>query len=422
MFGTIVDKIQALLSRSFLLGNFFPVLICAMVNLVIAWFGIDRFAEYVKPLWRDDTVHSAAVLVVALVAIAIGAFILAPLIPLFRLILEGEVGLPVRLKGWLVRYHTERSVYLDNQLRRVAGSRNELNRVRQSAKETWDAARTDKCVLRPGNDTTLLEKATQTYDKLRDEFATRLTKSEPGDRFPDVATVKEAVGALACALRHHVMFHDESGFNEESERVDRLQGNLMQLLDRINNVGEALFQEAGDQYRAYGVEGVVRPTLLGNARAAIERYSLNAYNVNFEFLWPRLGMVLSKDPEIAALVETATAQVNFSVLMTVLSFVTTGVWIIVLPHFGTSLVAFIAVAVLGPPIVAFFYQLVGASQQAFGAVAATAIDGLRFELMQALHLPLPASIVRERKAWAKLQLELLDPVDEDVQYQHPKKP
>jgi hypothetical protein len=70
--------------------------------------------------------------------------------------------------------------------------------------------------------------------------------------------------------------------------------------------------------------------------------------------------------------------------------------------------------------VVFFYQLVGASQQAFGAVAATAIDGLRFDLMQALHLPLPTSIDRERSAWGKLELALLDPVDEDVQYQHPK--
>jgi len=311
MFGTIVDKIQALLSRSFLLGNFFPVLICAMVNFVILWFGIDGFNEHVKPLWRNDTVHSATVLVVALVAIAIGAFILAPLIPLFRQILEGEVCIPMRLRGWLVRYHTERSVYLDNELRRVSGRRNDVNRARLSAEKAWREARTDKCVERPGNDLTILEKATQAYSKLRDEFATRLTRNEPADRFPEIATVKDAVEALECALRHHVMSRSVIGFDEKSERVDRLQGDLMRLLTRIDNVGETLIQEAGAQCRAYSVEGVVRPTLLGNARAAIERYSVNAYNVNFEFLWPRLSIVLSKDPEIAALVETATAQVNF---------------------------------------------------------------------------------------------------------------
>jgi hypothetical protein len=109
MFGTVVEKVQALLSRSFLLGNFFPVLVVALLNVTIAWFGIDGFSDLAIANWPRDPIASSMMLGVILVTVAILAFIFAPLIPGFRSILEGAWFLPGKIRSNLIAHHRKQS-------------------------------------------------------------------------------------------------------------------------------------------------------------------------------------------------------------------------------------------------------------------------------------------------------------------------
>src|SRR5271165_1421223 len=115
MFGTVVEKLQALLSRSFLLGNFFPVLVFALLNAAIAWLGIEGFSDLVVANWPKDPVGSSMALGATLVTIAILAFILAPLIPGFRSILEGTRFLPEKIRNNRIAHYRKQSNTLQRE-------------------------------------------------------------------------------------------------------------------------------------------------------------------------------------------------------------------------------------------------------------------------------------------------------------------
>jgi hypothetical protein len=64
-------------------------------------------------------------------------------------------------------------------------------------------------------------------------------------------------------------------------------------------------------------------------------------------------------------------------------------------------------------------MLVDETQKAFGEVMEVAIDGLRFQLLRALHQPLPNSLTDEQSTWEGLQLALYSGLGDDIRYRHP---
>jgi hypothetical protein len=131
-------------------------------------------------------------------------------------------------------------------------------------------------------------------------------------------------------------------------------------------------------------------------------------------------MVLKKDQPIADAVETASAQLDFAVLMTALAAVTAVAWLVAFPLLGSSIFLYYIVGIGLPAIVIFFYQLVGETQRAFGGVMEMAVDGLRFHLLTALRQPLPNSLDAEQRTWLELQIGLYSGLGTAIRYRHPK--
>ena len=196
---------------------------------------------------------------------------------------------------------------------------------------------------------------------------------------------------------------------------------MLDRLDQARDTGYRGLQFADAEYRRRFDPADIRPTRLSNSRAAYERYPHLAYSVDFDFLWPRLRMVFPKDKAISDAVETASAQLDFAILMTALSVPTVAGWVFVLACFGTSPTLFLLVGLLGPALVLFFYRLIQETQAAFGEVMIMAVDGLRLELLRSLHQPLPSSLAVEQALWETLQLALYSGLlSENVQFRHPK--
>jgi hypothetical protein len=420
MFGTVVEKLQALLSRSFLLGNFFPALIFSALNFGIIWFGIDGFAKYVVTNWPANATDASTALGGILVAVAILAFILDPWLPVFRLALEGAI-LPRRVRNSLIAQYTNeflglRQAFSGAQVRWV-----EFKTAREQAEKQLGDARLDNMAVRQSANRTVYEAAVAAFEALNSEISDRQTNASIGARLADRPRVDTAITAMAAALRGYPMQREAEHFDQEIfDRLNRMQFELLTRLGEQRDIAYLALQAADAASRERFVWGDIRPTPLANSRAAMEQYSRVAYNVDFQFLWPRLRMVLAKNAEISAAVETATAQLDFAVMVTVLSGLTTASWVVLLPFLGTSVVPFLTVALLGPVVVVFLYRLVDASQQAFGAVAVMAIDGLRFDLLLALHLPLPTSFAAEQKAWEGLRFAIDSALDADIRFRHPK--
>jgi hypothetical protein len=297
----------------------------------------------------------------------------------------------------------------------------EVERARARAEQVLGDARNNPNVPRAGADPAPLAAATQTFDALQEQIRQRKDEASTFGRLPEMATINDAINALAIALEAYPMLPTQPNFVQAThDALNRMHFHLLSQLQDLKDLANVAAQEADAPCRVRFVPGNIRATALENSRLAMEQYTRSAYNVSFDFLWPRLRMVVPSNKTIADAVEVATATLDFAILMTALSALTTLGWMLVMPLVGDSLLLYLAVAVLGPALVWFFYRLADASQQGIGVVATMAIDGLRFDLLTALHLPLPTSISDEQKTWPNLELALYSAINDEIYYKHQK--
>jgi hypothetical protein len=419
MFGTIIDKIQTLLSRSFLFGNLLPVLLFSVLNLAIIYLGVPDAAVVISTHWPANISDAPGSVGVALVAIAMLGFILRPLVPVFRAALEGGILPPPLQKELLASREATFGVMAQQQT--DAGIRAaELKRARAYAEQVLGDARNANAP-RPGNDPARLAAATQAFDALRAQIRQRKDETQTYRRLPDMQVINDVITSLTTALEFYPMLSTQPNFDQATrDSLNRMQFNLLSQLQDLKDLANVAAQEADAPCRVRFASGNIRATALENSRLAMEQYTRVAYNVSFDFLWPRLLMVVPTNKSIADAVEVATATLDFAILMTALSALTTLGWMLVMPFVGDSLLLYLAVAVMGPALVSFFYRLADASQQGIGVVATMAIDGLRFDLLTALHLPLPTSISDEQKVWPNLELALYSAIEDEIYYKHSK--
>ena len=162
----------------------------------------------------------------------------------------------------------------------------------------------------------------------------------------------------------------------------------------------------------------ILPTRLANVRAAAESYSSDAYAIEFEYLWPRLVVAVQKDDKIAGALDIAKANVDFALLMVMLSFVFTVAWLSILAFFGSSPILVIFLGFLGPSLVALFCLVVEESERRLGELVRAVADLYRFDLLRALHVALPTSFSSERKLWERIQQTNTSLGVTDVDYRH----
>jgi hypothetical protein len=156
----------------------------------------------------------------------------------------------------------------------------------------------------------------------------------------------------------------------------------------------------------------VMPTRLGNALRAAEVRAGEPYGLDAVVAWPRLYPLLS-DPVRAVVdgqrdaldvnarfcaVFAAAAVISAALL------VTHGPWLLV--PAGCLALAWLA------------YRAAVSAATAYGESIRAAVDLQRFTLLEALHLPLPATAEDERALNARLSRFLLQGVPLDAPYQH----
>lgn len=418
MFGNVLEKVQELFSASFLLGYLLPVVMIVGVNVLIASLGLGNVPSFTTTF--DNVLGgTGGELAFILLAMIVLAYVLAPLIPVFRAILEG------RLSPLWVRRHGER---------RWRAVKEKLKSEMTAAKDRFTALES-----RQGGILAKLRKARQAGDNLviylpgyphdhqaiaRAQAAINALEVEMGAQGePAEAKLAAAIDALAAALKGNRVKDASDPSSARQDIVPRLR-DLDKLHERMRNdladmTELARLHAAELSYRFRSQFGLrIEPTKLGNARAAMERYPAIAYGVEFDFLWPRLQSVLAEDTSkaIKTGVDAATVKRDSAVLLTVLSAVTVLVWLPVLAMRGLSFPVFVAVGVLGPLAVLFFYNLVAETEKAFGEVLAATVDALRLQLLIELKQPTPDTLGAERKIWDTLQRALYAQGGVDFRY------
>ncbi|WP_330456047.1 hypothetical protein OIB37_03715 [Streptomyces sp. NBC_00820] len=163
---------------------------------------------------------------------------------------------------------------------------------------------------------------------------------------------------------------------------------------------------------------LLRPTAFGNALAAAERRAGRQYGLDAVVVWPRLEPLLAEP--VRAAVADRRMWLDASARLSATSLLVAPVALVLLWQSGWW-----RLLCLAPVLVALLaYSAAVQAAVAYGECVAAAFDLHRFDLLTALHLPLPADRDAEYAQNRKLSTLLRQPVGRvwQMRYEHPTAP
>jgi hypothetical protein len=206
----------------------------------------------------------------------------------------------------------------------------------------------------------------------------------------------------------------------QKQRFERIEKRIKQ----IKNKRDSLASEYDLKYPPF--DNMILPTRLGNILRAAEVYSQDRYHVDAVALWPR--MVWAIDKEFMGHVDTANDQCSFLLNSSLLSgifaalafcasFYEAGLFYtqylkippphnIVLPptiaDFIPSILSYVLLGLVTLGIAWFFYTASLINVSKYGNLIRSSYDLFRFNLLEKLHLGLPANNQKEKELWDKV--------------------
>jgi hypothetical protein len=162
-------------------------------------------------------------------------------------------------------------------------------------------------------------------------------------------------------------------------------------------------EAAARKLRAYPPAAAVLPTKLGNVLRAAEYRAGARYGLETATAWPRLYPVLSD--RVAAGLDDLRDQLDLSVRFCAIFLTATVISAALLAQYGWWLSAVAGTFMLA----VLSYQAAVGAAGSYGQAMAAAFDLHRFDLLTAMHLPLPADLISEVRANEELSSFLQQP-------------
>ncbi|MEV6410048.1 hypothetical protein [Kribbella sp. NPDC051718] len=176
---------------------------------------------------------------------------------------------------------------------------------------------------------------------------------------------------------------------EAAALPERPEDLTQEELNRIGIAGTTLTKH-------YPAEDAVRATAFGNALAAAEAYAGARFGWDAVVAWPRLYPMLGE--RVREIVDDRRDTMDFSVRLCAVSLATGIAGVVLLLDSGWWL----CLALVPIAIGLLAYRSAVEAAMAYGEAIEAAFDLHRFDLLAALHLPLPADQEAERKLAAEL--------------------
>ena len=190
-------------------------------------------------------------------------------------------------------------------------------------------------------------------------------------------------------VRHH---QQRRGSLEDGKQLSVKDGREPSPRDyaRVDHCAERLRSR-------YPAPDDLLPTALGNALRAAERRAGDRYGLDAIVLWPRLYMVMASAPR--QLIDSARDQIDMLVMLSMSLAVTSVVTLVYVASHGWWLVV--------PPLLLLLalcaYRGAVTSAVSYGVLVQVAYDLYRFDLLTALHIPLPSDSRVEGNVYDQLQ-------------------
>lgn len=167
------------------------------------------------------------------------------------------------------------------------------------------------------------------------------------------------------------------------------------------------------------------PTKLGNILRAAEDYAKSNYGMDVVFWWPRLWLILPEtvQQEIEDSQTPMISLINLATQLVVIS--SAGFFYLCWQYKGSwGLFAFLAAfitLIVGITLTVFVYRGAISHAKVYGTLIRSVVDTYRFDLLRALHQPMPSNLSEEKKLWNNLiRWVYLNEQDNAPQYVHDK--
>jgi hypothetical protein len=405
-FNTVYAALKSFFARGFWFSTFLPVALFAGLHCLVALIKYGSLSLFGMTLSLNSAPHGISAealssIVVVLVAIS---FVLAPFVNYLRGLLDGSL-LPKSLHDWLRlrRYRAARAKKQELEM-----LFNDLGEVSESESRYFK----DDCAIRIA----------------RAAAVARLPKTAPNANVVTAAQSALAMldaglssndtplGPLATAAEDAIIaafaqnapdFDDPASPDDtaRSKAIDKAANGLGGKLQDAVLLAKYRYQIAKDRDRVVDAIEFPWATALGDARFVAESYPRKVYNVEFDYLWPRLLMTMkaakSDDPTLEA-IENARTNIDFAALSFFLVMTVPAVWMPVLLARGGPAWLFLVIGAASPLALRFFFGLAFESQLAFASVVSSTIDSSRFSVLNMLRVPEPSSRSEERALWERI--------------------
>jgi hypothetical protein len=384
-FGAILERLQGLLGKGYLLTGFFPTILMAVASVPLVLLIAPE-----SPFWFNDFLSLSIVEqgLVALGLVLVAAFVglvLYLLNPSFRRRLESGI---LRLLGpWFIYWQQDRAQKLKNAIEK---QRPDLVGYRLNVRDPkWRLA------LRQAH-----------------------IKGRGGAKNPVTADLLNGIEAMERhrAKRDSVPFEFaqsifdlmvkelESNDAEEIPELDQAQVRFWDLAVYASKAAEVAFNQMYHRLRRQFPRDLanVGPTALANLNRAHEDAIWERYRMNGELFWPIVERVASRDQHFADVLREARLHLDFLVSITAASLIFTIGWLIGLYLGHGPRWAICLLAIGGPLATALFYWVTFWNAYSLNAIVRMTIDLFRFNTLAALHISLPNDSSAETDLWSRL--------------------
>jgi hypothetical protein len=400
MFNQLISAFQGFFARSFWFASFLPVAIFVALNALIASVAFPSRVH--AWLWLTKPTETAAWVPAVFAIMVVCAYAITPVIPVIRGWLDGTL-MPDWLYDRLRREHGIQVRAARDSIDLALRDFNVWTRKNREAEETLSDARAFGNALADAPDETSVAAAEGAVKDVR-KGTDKGKLPRVNDVTKDIDSVTNATRVLVDALRANSCRLPSTHPNRRrAMRLDAAHRSFIRALSDGTTEARIHFAVLSERYRDFQLENP-QATRVADARFGAEVYCWSVYAVRFDYLWPRLQLVVPADGLFMQRIADSRAQVDFAVLSLGLLVIVPVVWLPLLALTATSPSLVLGVGALLPLIVRFFYELVVQSYVSFGEIVKTSIDKFRFDLLtKVLVQPLPPTRAAERAVWKRLR-------------------
>jgi hypothetical protein len=402
--GAILDRLQASFSKGFLLAGFCPMAIFFSLN---GMFGYWIFPEVRYVIARFHQLNIVEQILYGLafsLLILLSSFVFWTINSWLRELLEGRHLLPDTVRRYLEAFQQSERQRLEDKLRRVLSDLYDLRKAKESWPDALREARKDGNATHPPDDPKPSESLMEAYRELKglrrwrqqipyttlERFFQDLREElrlKPADRLPALDDL-------------HVEFWNLTRY--ALGMAEREYGRL----------------RAEQKFRFPEETATLGPTSMANMAELHRNYAFTRYGMDIDVFWLRMQKIIIADPHFFPILDQAKTQLDFAVALTWVFALFTVFWSAMIWWQRSSFVPFAMAFGLGAPATALFYWVAVRNYRTFGETLRSAVDLYRFDLLRALHLPLPTYSKAEERLWKMLTSQAELQGDSPLTYKH----